>query len=104
MMPPPPSRTRPPPRLRSALPLQPQGDGLLLCTRFCRMFGRPEPGTRHGPPTAQVRIPLRLRLKDGPYLCVCQCRGFAARRPLTIRRPRWRGFADALRRSKEVLQ
>ncbi|MEM7744245.1 MAG: hypothetical protein AAF409_11095 [Pseudomonadota bacterium] len=93
-----------PPKLTTALPVTREGDGPELCRRFCRMFGRPHADTRHGPEGTRSRIPNRVRLKDGPYFCVCQCRGFAARKPVVIMRPRHRSFHAALLSSKETLQ
>ena len=94
---------RQPPRLTTALPLIREGDGPDLCRRFCRMFGAPSPGTRHGP-ARSPRIPHRLWLKDGPYLCVCHCRSFAEHKPIKIRRPRLRGMKAALGVLEETRQ
>ena len=93
-----------PPQLASALPLLREGDGPKLCRRFCRMFGRPAPGTPHGPEMARLRIPHRMRLKDGPYLCVCWCSSFAQCQPLIIRRPHSRGRVAATPIREEYLQ
>ena len=92
---------RRPPRLTSAIPLLREGDGPTLCRRFCRRFGAPKPGTRQGPGRPLGRMPDRVWLKDGPYLCVCVCGGFAQRKPIKIRRPRVRGQMAARRLSTE---
>ena len=98
-------RPRNPPPVHSALPLRPEGDGPDLCQRFCRRFGRPAANAARAPKgRTPARFPARMWLKDGPYFCVCFCTGFAQRKPVLIRRPRWRGSRAALRQSKETLQ
>ena len=81
--------TRRLPKVHSALPFVPNSEGRALCDRFCRLFGRPPDGQRHGPRRA-LRIPHRLRLKDGPYLCLMLCKSFAKTKPVKISRPRIR--------------
>jgi len=92
------------PRPAPVMPPFRAGDGPDLCRRSRRIFGRPGPGGRHGPEDIDLRIPPGLRLKGGPDVRARQRGGFAARRPVTIRRPRTRGHRAALGISKEALQ
>ena len=82
--------------LISALPLIPRGDGMALCRRFCRVL---QGGTVSG---HAGRVPTHLAMKDGPYLCLCMCTGFALQSPIRISRPRSRGRALATSRARET--
>ena len=82
-------------RLITALPLTRRGDGPGFCRQFCALYDRV---------IGRNRIPAHVRLKDGPYLCICHCKGFAAQNPTKIYRPRRRGRQIAKYLAKEAVQ
>ena len=78
-------------------------DGLKICRRFCRIYGRPLVGERHGPPVISRMLEAPY-LSEGSELCAARCKSFTKALPVTVSRPRARGRRIAALAAREAAQ